>query len=298
MLISTTERNVLQRSSSLALLLFFVFTCRLSYSQPNIAATQNCGAQILTIEGEWIARSDGISHERSLAKWSCVNEGEELILARTSQRGSITIIYHRGAKEPDTLKCKDRAECRNAYRVKQPVIAVPPPSGLDKLLDFFFSPFRDEPKPVPGILQGKIPTLKIGCSQGKSIIAPGIFDRRFSYSLTVVALNEEADRTHWRPYNIDEFELDWMSIETDGFWTMDHPLKAPALYHIDAKGTRKEQKIQLNDEIAVLLIIEPESVCDQIAKSNLTTSYKTAREYTKKWPREAARDFLVRYSQK
>jgi hypothetical protein len=126
-----------RKSLCFGLFLCLDFLACSAYAQ-KISEAQ-CDAGVIAVKGTWVANPGG----RSLTNWSCLNGGDEIALAEGSQSGSITVIYHRGAKQPHTVTCRSRAECRNAYRVEQPPAQVDIPQSLkDRILDLFFSIFN------------------------------------------------------------------------------------------------------------------------------------------------------------
>jgi hypothetical protein len=152
----------------LLLLLFHWFVIATSHQAlgQTPVSLKGCGtAQILHIEGKWIVEPRNVE----LQKWDCVETDEEIILAKDEQSGEITVIYHQGAKEPYTKKCKSHAECNNAYRVEKVIQNEP---DRNPILDFFFSIFpRNGPKSVPGILRGSTepPPPVVVCAKGKKV---------------------------------------------------------------------------------------------------------------------------------
>src|SRR5438128_96393 len=99
------------------LLCLDVVTC-LAYPQQTSKPQEACDARVIAIQGGWVANPVS----RSLSNWSCVKAGEDVVLVDGSPSGSITVNYHRGARQPDTTTCRSHAECRNAYRVKSSAV--------------------------------------------------------------------------------------------------------------------------------------------------------------------------------
>ncbi len=273
-----------------------------SYSRtPGASPGQCIDAQVIAIQGGWIANPT----RRPLSNWSCVSAGEEIAPADDSLKGQITVIYHRGAKPPHTIKCASRAQCRNAYRVEALLTTRNDSrSNVDQILDFFFSIFTEnKSQPVQGILQGMLrgdvrPRPALTCSVGQRVqledmLKPG------RYNLRVRALNEQAEDVTWQAKNAVDGQTyagaAWASLigsERDHTsLVMSQPLREPAFYAVDTwpVGTNEP-------DASVWVLIAPEALCEP-----LHDSFEQAVNFTKTWPKdtpsEAVMNFRLRYLQ-
>jgi hypothetical protein len=270
------------------------------YSQTSVAPPKPCNeAQVIAIQGSWIANPGAYP----LGNWSCVSPGQEIVLADGSAKGQITIIYHRGARIPHTVRCASRAQCRNAYRVEAPpATPIVSRSAVDQIIDFFFSifPGRDS-QPVPGILQGAVrPQPVLACSVRQRVELEDLF-KPGAYTLQVKALNEQAEDVTWQAENVVDGRTytgvawaDLMRSEpgaSHGSLVMGKPLERPAFYEVNAQpiGTNAPNP-------SVWLLIAPEALCEP-----LRDSYEQAVTFTKTWPKntpsEAVANFRLRYLQ-
>jgi hypothetical protein len=281
----------------LALLLLFSVFAHPTYSQNSEPCRD---AQVIAIQGKWVANPGA----HALSNWSCVSAGQEIVLANDSLNGLITIIYHQGGMSPHTVRCKSRAECRNAYRVEAPPARTDVPrSPFEQIVDFFFSIFHEgESQPVKGILQGEIytrPRPALTCSFEKTVDLEDIL-KPGSYKVTVMALNEPARAITWQAKSAmgsptytgagwgalvgAEGSSNHTSLE------MAQPLREPALYAVVA------QPVGTKPPISVWMLIAPETLCKP-----LSNSYDQAVAFTKTWPKdtpiEAATDFRLGYLQ-
>ena len=273
-----------------------------TYSHTTVASPQPapCGdAQVIAIQGKWIANPGA----RPLSNWSCVSSGQEIVLADDSPKGQITIIYHRGARAPHTVRCASRAQCRNAYRVEAPpATQIVPRSAVEQILDFFFSIFPgNESQPMQGILQGAVrPQPTLTCSdrqrvEFEDILKPGV------YNLQVKALNDHAESVTWQAENSGDGRTyvgaAWGNLFASdrgishGSLVMSQPLRGPAFYEVNA------QRVGSNTAISSLwLLIAPDAQC-----TRLSDSYEQAVNFTNTWPKntpvDAVMNFRLRYLQ-
>jgi hypothetical protein len=236
-------------------------------------------AQILDIEGEWVASSHERPLERPLAKWSCVANGEELAPRKSARSGRITVIYYRGNKQPDTVICRSRESCRNTYRVE--IIDEPhkESSPFAELRHFFSSFFESgEPKLAPpGILKGPAtPQTAVLCRTGDGTIdlAPALRGEPGIYKVLL------------KPLEISAHNLRWES----GPAFITDPLNHPTLYELELRDSDNLS------QGSTIVLVAGKPVCEALARS-----FQLAVQWTETWPHntsgEAIRNFLAVYLQ-
>lgn len=296
------------RHSPALISLFLVLFSELSSSQNPVESSIRCDdAKVIALKGGWIANPGS----RPLANWSCVNFGDEIALAKDSEKGHITIIYHRGAKAPKTIKCGSRAECRNAYRVEAaPPLPNVPKSPHGKVLDFFFSIFHDESRPVTGITQGTLmPAPAVACTYGQNVMLRDVLKPGF-YNLNARALNEEAQDVTWEPaQNRDTQSQNRSTVgaaigssagsdkqakpggKGSNSLVINRPLEGPALFEVETRERAAD-----GSTVFLWVLMAPQPLC-----SKLSRSYQEAVNFTKTWdkdtPAEAGLNFKLRYLQ-
>jgi hypothetical protein len=287
--------------SALALCLGLL-TC-VGNSQTPAPRQETCNdAQVIAIQGGWVANPGS----RSIVNWSCVTAREEISLAPDSTKGEITVIYHRGAKPPHTVRCDSRAQCRNAYQVEaSPTQADLPKSTVDQILDFFFSIFTgEESQPVPGILRGEAlrPRPTLACSDGLDVRVENVLKPGF-YNLQVAALNQQAEHVTWQAGSTADNQAHVGSLlgsfkkaksnrdTSSSLLVMSHPLEGPALYEVETWPIGSS-----SPHASVWLLIAPDSLC-----SPVKYSYQQAVALTETWPSDtpdaAIQNFRLRYLQ-
>ena len=279
--------------------------------------TKACSnAEILDLQGKWRVVKPV---ERPLHKWDCVEPGEEITLAKAVQNGQITVIYHQGSRHPYTMKCPTRADCNNAYKIEK---AVPdtPKSKADRLLDFFFSVFpKNDPKPVPGILQGSLSSgAEIVCSEGREVhLTQDLGRAAQNYKLTFQPLSSNGEKASFGPVEVRDQPhglgerssiqdasssianattaasshetAAWVGHRTTRVTIVfPHEIEQPILYEVQLKPAHKQGR----KEPFVVLIASP-PYC-----SALTSSYQEAVDYTNTWqetPIESIWSFRLLY---
>jgi hypothetical protein len=258
----------------LAVLVFMVDAGFLSAgTQPRIETRPCRDAMIIAIEGQWRAHPDGIR----LAKWSCVDDGRDLVLDESASSGLITVVYHRGGKPPVTVECPTREACRNAYRVEIPV-GPPGEQSIIALIKAVFSAFFEggEPVPVPGIVKAGSPQTAVMCrtADGRIDLAPALPREPGDYTVVV------------RPRGASAHRLRWES----GPALIDDPADRPMLYELELRDADNL------DQGKAIVLAAHRPACEA-----LTQAFQHAVQWTETWPAntpgDAIRSFLTVYLQ-
>lgn len=264
----------------LLLALLVVIVCATSLSagtQPHLERRPCRDAMIIAMQGEWRAHPSGIQ----LAKWSCVDHGQELALDESAPSGLITVAYHRGGKPPVTIECPTREACRNAYRVEIPHDPSGEQSIAARIMVFFFAFFKGgEPVKVPGIVKAASPQTTVLCrtADGKVDLAPALRGEPGKYTVFM--------RSFQTPTGVSTHSLRWES----GPALIHDPADRPMLYELELRDANN-----LDQGRAVVLAANRPS-CEALAQS-----FQRAVQWTETWPAntpgDAIRNFLTVYLQ-
>lgn len=277
------------------------------FADPSLSAAQahdskggTCpNAAILAIHGKWTATS--VLGSRLLQQWDCLAADEEIKSADPSN-GQITIIYNDGAIEPVTLTCQKNSlsHCHNAYRVLTAKSAQRKPEGNSEILDFFFSLFKkNEPKPVPTILQGKLDDASgVVCSEGRYVNLQSTLKQPDERHVLTLEPNQGfisyLNTTNPQAAPIRQGKV---TVSKNLYATLTEAPTQPVLFWVEPKKNAGFLRDlggflvhdHLQDESTLLL------VADKPSCRSLIDSYQTAVEFTRTWPKDTPRDAIVSF---